>query len=742
MHKWWKQLRMEWLLLRRNGWPFLAFLAFGAWMAVDVMVVDEWSSPNVYVRLYDFSHFGQALTLGVAMLLGIFSIRRDTDARVVEMLQTWPYRNDLWVTAKYIAMLTYLSLYSLVMLVVAFVAYGRQGIPMGAAWKDIGFLFVQYELSYAVTLALGMALAAWIGHRIVYLIGFCAWMFGTFFMEFMLINRQQWHFLRIFHLSEIVNEALWTADTWGVALVSDELMRSRIFVLFFSLCLLSGVLLTFYRRRPGKGWRLSKMSVGVCMVGLIITGVAYGTVWTERISHYRADLVHYPDESDGREVDELSPETHFAQPDRLPFQVESYDLQVKKTGEREMAVQASLTVNPVDVRDEVKLVFTLNHTFVVKEVQVNGTPIDYERNWDTLAILRHHLPAGAGKWRIDITYVGEVFHYSMIPHHLSHFVVDDQVFLPYYMAWYPLPGEQTLYVVDERNHLIGQSSSIISGETHISLFLDGFSGKVYATLDAAGGEANRQSYRGHTADGLTLVAGNLTEVSYDDVRLITSPTNRPEGKQFLKHWHDQVMTYYDEWLFDDNRPRQIRTIYYLPLDHAIRHPMNWRDIGIETPLNGHWLLNDFQRLTAITDHGETDSFYLVSRMMKAYLFGDSSQFSTEAIDDEIVNVTGAVRAAYVYLYAREQFGESHDEALETVGGYMFEDPDVEITHEEQVLDMVGRAVDHGETAQVKRVLYDLYSSASEFDMYASTFDLEKGVTWDEWQRKWKEYGLK
>lgn len=747
MYKWYKQFATEWLLIRRNWLLLLAVPLFGAWMVYDMATVSEWESHNVYIRAYDFSYVGQTMTLGVAIMLGMLTVRRDTIERRAEMLETWPLGNATWLTAKYVALFVYLSLFTVMMIVIMLISYIRQDIPLAVIWKDVGFLAVQCELSYAVTLALGMALAAWIRHRVVYLIGFCAWMFGTFFIDLVLIERLQWIYFKTFHLSQILRNALWNADVWGASLVSEELLRSRLFVLLFTACLLSILVMTLYMRRPESGRSLARASMLVLITGLVVGGVWYGALWQERIEHYHADLAHYP-----KETYEQPAEQSVTATDGLPFQVDAYDLQVSQTGKREIAVHATLTLDPGQVRDDADVSFTLNHTFAVTQVQVNGKSVNFQREWDTLTIKRKDLPAADGKWTVAVNYKGEVEHYSVDPEHISHFVVDDQVFLPYFMAWYPLPGKQDLYTVheeegphDERRHLISQSQTIVPGSSDMKLSLNGFSGKVYATLDNGKGKPEgggpSQTYSGSTDRGVTLVAGNLVEVTYKEMHLITSPSNRSEGKQFLKDWHDKVVTYYDEWLFEDEQSHKIQNIFYIPLEHAVKYPVSWRDIGIAPLLNANWFLSEQRhyRLTAFIERDNMAYFYPAQSAMNVYLFNDSNIFSLES-DDSNPNMTAAIRTAYVYLYVREQLHQSHDEAMYLVGdrlGVM----DEEMSRELQVLEMIGQAVDSGKLGQVKKLLHDVYKPVAEFDMYTYLDQPEKGVTWHDWQNLWKEYGL-
>lgn len=730
MRKWWKQWATEWLLLRRSWWTLLAVLAFGLWMAYVLANENAWKIPNVYTRLYALSYLAHTMTLGVAMLLSILAVRRDTVPRGAEMLETWTLGNGTWLTAKYVALFSYMSLYAVVMTTAAFLDYVQQGIPLSKGGEDIVFLFVQYELSYAVTLALGMALAMWIRHRIVYVIGFCAWMFGTYFMEWVLISRLHLPFLKVFHLSELTLGALWRSDVWGASLVTDELLRSRSFVVLFTAFLLAAVLVTRYQRRPGSGQRIARRGMAVLAIGLIGVGGWYGSLWVERIGHVHEAQAHY---ADHMEADPYRAE-------EPPFRIEAYDLDVRQTGERAIEVQASLVIDPETVDETSRIAFTLNHAFDVQRVAVDGEEVAFSREWDTLSLHREGLPSHAGRWHIDVVYAGEVFHHGGTYENLSAFVAGQDVYLPYYTAWYPLPGEQQLYWTYEggEDRLMTRRDAVIAGPAHVELALHDFPNRVYATLGPGDGETGTQTFSGYTEQGVTLVAGKLEEIAYADVRLITSVTNRPEGERFLKAWHEQVVAYYDAWLFDRGQRNHFDTIFQLPLQSVNSEAAVY--IGFAPSPDGHLFLNDNGNLhpTAIRDLSKPIYSNFAEAMIHAYLFGDFDRFSLR--DDENNNVTGAVRRAYFYLYAREQLQESHDRVLNSMDDVVFSD-DGERTPEQQVLGMIRQAVDRGETSQLKHLLRDVYEVVEAFDVRKYDEQPDQGITWDEWQRLWKEYGL-
>ncbi|MDQ0339833.1 signal transduction histidine kinase [Caldalkalibacillus uzonensis] len=183
MSKWWRQLRLELKLIFSNRFFLVLPVLFGAWMLYSLMNVPDYKPYNLMINIYDFHKLGHTMSLGAAMLLGILLVRRDSNPTTYDWLGSWPVPPFILVSAKFVAGFLYLSTFTLVMAAV-FIGVGYyRGLTWSHMAGALAQYMLQYEWAYAVTLALAMFLAAAIRLRIVYLIGFCAWMFGTYFMD-------------------------------------------------------------------------------------------------------------------------------------------------------------------------------------------------------------------------------------------------------------------------------------------------------------------------------------------------------------------------------------------------------------------------------------------------------------------------------------------------------------------------------------------------------------------------------
>ena len=201
MNKWLKQCSFElWLTLRN---PF--FLAMPLVYSIFFLLAASQirgNMSNLYVSMQVTHAWFHTVSLGIAMLLGILMVRRDLCRSAYEWNRSLPVSFHMLLSAKYMTGQLYLLLFTAPVAGIFYFISSASGVDAGTAIRHTFQLGVQSEISYFVTFALAMLLGVSIPNRVVYLIGFCAWMFGTLFMEIFLIEESGMLFLRTFHLSQ------------------------------------------------------------------------------------------------------------------------------------------------------------------------------------------------------------------------------------------------------------------------------------------------------------------------------------------------------------------------------------------------------------------------------------------------------------------------------------------------------------------------------------------------------------
>ncbi|WP_052759619.1 hypothetical protein [Paenibacillus sp. DMB20] len=183
MSRWQKHCLLELRLVLGN--VFLAALPVlyaGIYLGVMLNIAGS-PEPDVYSQMYEFNAFAHTLTLGPAMWLGILTVRRDIRRPSFEWNRSLPVSFHMLLSAKYAVGQVYMILFTIPAAVTFYAVSVAQSIDQSVALRHALNLALQYEISYLVTFALAMLLGVCLQNRMVYLIGFCAWMFGTFFMD-------------------------------------------------------------------------------------------------------------------------------------------------------------------------------------------------------------------------------------------------------------------------------------------------------------------------------------------------------------------------------------------------------------------------------------------------------------------------------------------------------------------------------------------------------------------------------
>ncbi|MGG3283684.1 ABC transporter permease [Paenibacillus solani] len=438
MHKWWRHSLLELRLLFGN--PLFASLPIIYAILFIVMMLQAASSNapnhNLFTAAYSFHMLGHTMTLGPAMLIGILSIRRDVCRRSFEWNHSLPVSFFTLLTSKYVVSLLYFSLFTLSTSVIFYILSVSQGIAGHIAIMHTMQFALQYEVSYMVTLALAMLLGASIPNRIVYLIGFCAWMFGTFFMEIYIISELRWMPAQVFHLNQFfLQSTRYEYENWGYGLFSKDINTSRWFVLAFTFLLLTVCLFLLNRKRSTMLRKAGWFAMLGAAVITVAAAVSYGTLWADRYAQVDARLadpsLSYIDDAE----------------DAFFYRVSSYDIKVKRLPNDELRVTAKLTIPAAEIRGLEQLPLTLNRMFKLERVQLQGIDARYSRQGERISV-RMVGDGGEEDMQAELEYRGKVMDFmdGYSNEEFAAYSVGPEVKLEGHLAWYPLPGYQNVYL--------------------------------------------------------------------------------------------------------------------------------------------------------------------------------------------------------------------------------------------------------------------------------------------------------
>lgn len=655
--------------------------------------------------VYDFHKIQHTLSLGVAMLIGILLIRRDIQRSSYDWFASLPVSSTVWVLTKFIIGLLYLSLFTVVMSLVYIAFAFHREVPVETIMEHTIYFALQYEWSYAVILALAMFLAVIIPNKVSYLIGFCAWMFGTFFIDIFIISRNKLYFLKTFHLNQFFTTSLVENEVWGQGLTAIENGLSKIFVLSFCLLLLAGMILLLKKQRPTKTLRRWTILSLTAFVGCAALFAPYGWLWKERYSAFAERYVGTPMyENENTSI--------------TRFQVDGYNIEMER--KKNNLLKAAVTIKfPTDDVPPKQVPFTLNHTFHIQKILLNGKEISYIREGDLFTFAHSELNSSIENQTLYIEYEGHLYEWGYeFTETVSAFVQNENVFLPSFVAWYPLPGDHSLYV--------NSPGYILQNPTSFHVSFKGFA-PLYGTLEKEQLEDadNIQAFEGDQVEDFYVFSGRLMEITdpKDSLKVITSPSNNLEAELFLKDIMDMKL-YFESWLGDYS---QLDQVIYFPL--ALVGEFYNRNINQLVGNNfiiaqsRHHNLDQYQRRTALN----------------VMLFKDDqtgSSFSAE--EGEGYSLIGEVRQLIQYLYYRDHLQMTYEEIK-----YDHRIPGLYLLHRDeghpaiQMTNMVEQAIAEGKMKQVKEVLRHFYEKGLTITNDRDGVDYAK-ITLDDWQGIWDQ----
>ncbi|MFI2858041.1 ABC transporter permease [Paenibacillus sp. JSM ZJ436] len=725
MYKWLRQCQLELRLLLGNPLFLLLPLILGLLFLLYMDQLPFSQYQGVFRQLYERYAIAHTLSLGVVMLLGILMIRRDVRKPSFEWNRSLPVSFSLMLSAKYAVGQLYLLLYTLPANAVLYYVSRTQGVAADIAGRYFLHFMIQSEISYLVTLALSMLLAVWVGNRVVYLIGFCAWMFGTFFMDIFLIGQNGLEFLSTFHLNQFfLNSMNMSSEVWGIALYRKELNASWLFVLAFTLLLLSFSLLLLNRKRPTRylaGWAL------LTVASILLATSAFRpflALWQERYEVYE-QLLADPTLLSASNPDNYKPDFH------PEYEITKYDIHLQRQQDDSLQLTAVLSIPPSSGESRQVFPLTLHRSFQVVDVSIENRKAEYYRQGDHLDIL---LPeGGSGKLQATVSYTGKPRDYvQQPPYNRSLFSVGCEVNLPSNAAWYPLPGDQPIYFKNGLNSVDYNQAIVyrplILPPAQMSLTLEGYACPVYASILETERKPGYQRFEGEETRGVELYGSrDLLELPSDKVpvTIITTPYDRFYAEGLLQYLETRY-AYFETWV-KDLRTRRVQIIY---TDHPFY---------VGGDLKGDLIIS-------AKYYYQYDIESLPGEWMNTILFGNQAGLREEGLEQE-QDVRHLISSLFWYLYYKEEKGLSDAELKHSYGwarsvqtllheGDESTDPN---RLGNKLAAQAAKAIQDGRTEQLKSLLNEFYRSGLRLPgREEAYYQPEAPVSYKQWNEKWDE----
>ncbi|WP_404444973.1 ABC transporter permease [Sutcliffiella horikoshii] len=747
-----KQLQLESRFLFKNWFFLLAPLIYGISMSLwmsnhnqEVANVMGSYTSGFFKANNEFLAIGHTLSLGVLFLASVLSIRRERQTVLLDWTNSLPNSFLSIILAKFFSLFIYSGLFT----IIYFLVFLWQGSSFG---KDMyyllehGFAFsIQSQLSYGVTISLGMVLAVLITNRIVYIIVFCAWMFGTFFMEGYIIQRYQLYFLKTFHLNQFFMDISHSQD-WGYRLSRKETLFSQLFVLFFSLFLLAITIMKSSTNRISSFEKRKWTLFGLVTVLTIASFLPYGSLWTERLKHY--------DQLKAGAVNQLENES-FKDIVGEFYNVDSYSIKMELGENNSFQVTAELIIR--ELAENTPIHFSLYPSFEVEYVSWNGAKRDFTKD--------HHLitiPDLAQQEinRLEVSYTGSLDEWGHVygKERNFAFLKKKDMYLPSYIGWYPLPGDHPIYThfdadTEDYIHTIQYNRHLeLNQELPTSDYrveLNNFDFPVLSTSHSSKTTDGVQVFTSENSKGITLLSNKgLVENSEDlPVSIIAHKENYQVLQQKLSDMPD-IEAYFQKWL-GESFQQGMKLVYIPSLDF----------IGAETYNTNHFdealFFDDSVQSYVQVDEGQVINNTLTdlkTRLLSFLLFRHDSlnHYYSEVPEDSVFR--GLLETYLLVLYA-DYFGLEWHEFEQFIGtdfyylsivshiNWMTSSSDqntiekfdklmdsYKLQYNEQVILMVAKEWEKGNKEEVKLLLKDIFQ-----DIKTNNKD---SFTYEEWMTYW------
>lgn len=714
--------------------PFLYFI----WLLLSMNTNQEGIHGNLYRTTYETTHsLIFILVTGLCILIGVYLIRRDVGNESFEWHQSFPVSNFIFISAKFVSALLYMTMFTLLMTATYFLFATSENIAIEETMTIIQFFFIQYEVTFLISLSLGMLLSVFIKNRFVYLIAFCAWMFGTLFMEIFIINQGELFYLKVFHLTYLFVDSVLINGTWGIQLMKEEIQLQRLFVTTVAAFLLVLIIFILNIRRPHQYDRLWKGLLFLSAGLVILSYLPYASFWNERMRGFNDIKEESPIITSGQEGEHsyltfpplphpdsvLEGERALYQPER--FDIKQYDLSIDQQKEDSLNIEARLTLPEAAFSTNDVIKFTLNQTFKMKNVMIDHQSVPFTRDNDFITI---SLPDQINTPIIQLNYEGtyKLWASNYGQEFYPGYVGQNQIIMPSQSAWYPLPGHQYLYDSNGES----QTNVGLNNRADFNVTVKGPS-PTFGTIEETRSPGGVYKLHGKTAK-LDLYSGDLVEVASDHFpfSIVTTSYNQSRVQALMTEL-DKRLLYTDHYLTKEIEP--MRHLFILPVEN-IRWANYMRQQGF---IDQNYLLSE-------SSFYQLDHPYLMKLFLQINLLHDGTEIYGY---EEGELVTSTILSAYTYLYEIDHGNEEMASAIRRMVVTLNDAIPIENYSEEEIeanriFSMIKRAVESGKEKQVKEVLNRIYSEEwidpgfpSDFSLFRKPSTL---ILFEEWQRIWDE----
>lgn len=400
------------------------------------------------------------------------------------------------------------------------------------------YLWLYWGLSSFIMFLLGSLLATWIRGKMIYLVSLVLYII-TLPINNVILNPNDKapsgiQLDKLFNLGEPSIRRSFNS-LYGFSLDPIHWDKKFFIISFLFLCFL----LTWRKRKmiSKLQFKLSFLSLLVIALGTLV----YGLQPHQVLSDDDTKLNRYYYNTKISRNNSYHSSIHF----------QKYDIKLSAKSQLEALVEVDGVNTTTENLEQIKL--GLFHELKLHQVKIDNNKVNFKQKGDTVTLY-----LGDENWKPNCKKTIE-FKYSGLQSNL-YFGNSQAIYLPNYMSWLPSESLLPSFIPVGKEKVIHRVPNQPTDEKEYTLKLKGID-KLYTNLK----ERNDGTWSGVSSDGVSLISGQLTSKTYNNIKYVFPNTWESEFKNtnHVFHYLTDVTTLMKDSLRDDSISFP-STIYFVP----------------------------------------------------------------------------------------------------------------------------------------------------------------------------------
>lgn len=617
----------ELLLLRRNTFLLIPFIVN---ILIWGYVIASHELTAVYYKeraaaFYDGFIWILLLNLLIVGLFSVYLASKDRESEFEQIMATYRVKNTEWMIGKWLAAQLYGLCLTMTTVIVQAIWLLTASISKGEWLQHLIYVFIQMGGGLFFLISLGFLFGIIMKSMFAYLV-IPVVIVLSLLMPFdsvgtsLTYDNPKLHLFTPFDYMFIDSPY---EGVWGIDRVFGSTIIHQSGVLFFGVVLLFVTVFLFRRNRAGKR---EKRLVPITIIAFLIPTLILSSIRFQQYDQALKEFIktgkNYAQTFDGvSESDHIKwwndYYNYFLDDERYELSMEKAHLTIDLENDDRIRVESILTIKnngKVAVKD---VDMTLYHGLTINECK-SPLGVTCAREDDTVTLHFEKEIQPKEEVSLSFHYGGNILQYRDDAKIEQAFVQKNRVYLPKEAGWYPLIGKRPLVIAREHDkHYVTfelRNGRLVE-DTPTAFTVNVMGENNHIPLALTIPEVSKGVYEGITSYGLSLIGGNLTEISVGDTRLVAHPEILSGAKKVVNKY-EKAWEFVEEWLDVSFAPSVVYVLdkwhYYLTnstvnqdfftLNSGELEHIDASDIAYE-------ITNNFQHIFYDGEHQELNYLY-------------------------------------------------------------------------------------------------------------------------------------